>query len=58
MGNFSDLPADKRRELGSRGGKNAQASGKAHKFTPEEASEAGRKSGRARKRAARKPPRD
>jgi uncharacterized protein len=58
MGNFSDLPADKRRELGSRGGKNAQASGNAHKFTPEEARAAGRKSGRVRKRTRKRAARE
>jgi uncharacterized protein len=57
-GNFSDLTPDQRRALGSRGGKNAHASGNAHKWTPEEARKAGRKSGRVRKRGPRREPDD
>jgi general stress protein YciG len=51
VGNFADLPADRRQELGRRGGKRAHASGSAHKWTREEASAAGRKSGQMRKKS-------
>jgi general stress protein YciG len=37
----------KQRAIASKGGKAAHAKGTAHRFTPEEASEAGRKGGRA-----------
>ena len=39
------MSEEKRREVASKGGKAAQAQGKAHRFTSEEAREAGRKGG-------------
>jgi general stress protein YciG len=42
---FAAMSEERRREIASRGGKAAQASGKAHHFTAEEASAAGRKGG-------------
>ncbi len=39
------MSPEKRREIASRGGKQAHALGKAHRFTPEEAVIAGRKGG-------------
>lgn len=50
---FQTLTPERMHEIASAGGKAAQASGTAHKFTPEEAREAGRKGGLAR--AARRP---
>jgi hypothetical protein len=47
--NFASLPEDKRREYGSRGGKKAQATNRAHRWTVQEASEAGKRSGKVRK---------
>ena len=47
---FSGMDPEKHREIARKGGKAAQATGKAHKFTTEEAKEAGRKGGRARRR--------
>ena len=41
------LDPEKRREIQSLGGRAAHRLGKAHKFTPEEAREAGKKGGRA-----------
>lgn len=56
---FAAMTPEKRRELSSRGGKASHATGKAHRFTTEEAKAAGRKGGLAgkgvskrRKRAA------
>jgi len=40
------MDPDKQREIASRGGKAAHASGKAHVFTPEEAKAAGSKGGK------------
>lgn len=42
----------KQREIASKGGKAAHKSGNAHQFTPEEAREAGRRGGEARKAKA------
>lgn len=42
---FASMPAQKRSEIASMGGKASHAKGKAHEFTPEEAQVAGRKSG-------------
>lgn len=42
---FAAVSPDKLREISSRGGKSCQAQGKAHRFTPEEAKEVGRKGG-------------
>jgi general stress protein YciG len=46
---FAMMDASKRREIASLGGRAAQAVGKAHKFTHEEAIAAGRKGGLRRK---------
>lgn len=43
---FAALTPERRRELAARGGKASQASGKGHRFTPEEARLAGSKGGR------------
>jgi len=45
----------RRREIASKGGKKAHVNGTAHEWTPEEARQAGRKSGTA-KRARLQPP--
>ncbi|WDJ97004.1 stress-induced protein [Xanthomonas campestris pv. incanae] len=42
---FASMDEDKQRELASKGGKAAHASGNAHEFDSEEAREAGRKGG-------------
>jgi general stress protein YciG len=42
---FAAMNPEKQREIASRGGKSAQARGKAHRFTRDEAREAGRKGG-------------
>lgn len=42
---FASLTPEQRRESASKGGKAAQATGRCHKFTGEEAKEAGRKGG-------------
>jgi general stress protein YciG len=47
---FAAMPAERRRELASIGGKAAHALGRAHEFTAEEAREAGRKGGRVSRR--------
>jgi uncharacterized protein len=52
--NFADLPAHKRRELGRRGGRIAQASGAGHKWSAQEAREAGKKSGERRRKKKKK----
>lgn len=44
---FASMDAQKQREIASKGGKAAHASGHAHEFTSEEAREAGRKGGQA-----------
>lgn len=44
---FASMNKDKQREIASKGGKTAHANGNAHRFTPEEAREAGRKGGAA-----------
>jgi hypothetical protein len=44
---FAAVPPEKRREIGSRGGKAAQARGTAHRFDSAEAAAAGRKGGKA-----------
>lgn len=43
---FAGMDPAKQREIASKGGKAAHAAGNAHKWTPEEAREAGRKGGR------------
>ena len=42
---FAALTPERRRELASKGGASAHRSGRAHQFTPAEASAAGRKGG-------------
>jgi len=42
---FASMSPEKQREISSRGGKAAHAAGTAHKWTSEEAREAGRKGG-------------
>jgi uncharacterized protein len=52
---FAALSPEARRELARKGGRAAQATGMAHRFTPEEGKAAGRKGGertRDRRRAA------
>lgn len=44
---FASMDEDKQREIASKGGKAAHASGNAHEFDSEEAREAGRKGGEA-----------
>lgn len=46
---FASMTPERRKEIASMGGKAGHAMGVAHKFTPEEAREAGRKAGRAKK---------
>ena len=43
---FAAMDPEKRRAIASKGGKAAHIKGTAHRFTPAEASEAGRKGGR------------
>ena len=52
---FAALTPDQRRALGSKGGRTAHERGTAHKWTAEEAREAGRKGGSAPRR---RPPQD
>jgi hypothetical protein len=42
MPNFARLPPEERARLGAKGGKAAQAAGRANRFTPETASAAGK----------------
>ena len=42
---FGSMSPEKQREIASKGGKAAHAKGTAHEWTPEEASEAGKKGG-------------
>lgn len=44
---FASMNEDKQREIASKGGRAAHEKGTAHKFTSEEAREAGRKGGQA-----------
>jgi general stress protein YciG len=46
---FAAMDPDKQRAIASRGGRVAHELGRAHEFTREEAREAGRKGGRARR---------
>lgn len=50
---FANLSPDQLREISSRGGKRAHETGKRHKWTSEEAREAGRKGGAAVRKAER-----
>lgn len=54
MGNFRDLTPERRREISSLGGCAARDHQNSHRWTKEEAAEAGRRSGetRRKKRAA------
>ena len=45
MRGFASMDREKQREIASKGGKSAHAQGRAHTFTHEEASIAGRKGG-------------
>jgi uncharacterized protein len=45
---FASMDDEKKREIASKGGKAAHASGNAHEFTSQEAREAGRKGGQAK----------
>lgn len=45
---FASMDPDRQREIASEGGKAAQQKGTAHKWTREEAREAGRKGGRTK----------
>jgi general stress protein YciG len=45
---FASMSPEKQREIASRGGKSAHAKGTAHKWTSEEAKEAGKKGGAKR----------
>lgn len=47
---FASMDRILQREIASRGGKAAHRSGNAHRFTPEEAREAGRKGGQSSKK--------
>lgn len=47
---FASMHPDRRKEVAQRGGKSAHAQGKAHKWTSEEAQEAGRKGGSVSRR--------
>jgi general stress protein YciG len=46
---FASMDDEKQREIASKGGQAAHEKGTAHEFTPEEAREAGKKGGEARK---------
>ncbi len=46
---FASQTKERRLELAMRGGKAAQSSGRAHRFSKQEAIEAGRKGGKVRK---------
>ena len=50
---FASMTPEQRRMLGSRGGKTAHERGTAHKWTTEQAREAGRKGGTAARRTRR-----
>jgi len=43
---FASMDPEKHREIASKGGKSAHEQGKAHKFSSEEAREAGKKGGK------------
>lgn len=47
---FALLTPERRREIASAGGRRAHEIGKAHKFTPEEASAAGKLGGQGKKK--------
>ena len=46
---FAGMDSDKQREIASKGGRAAHEKGTAHEWTSEEAREAGRKGGQAKK---------
>lgn len=54
---FASMDPARVREIASQGGRAAQASGRAHQFTSDEAREAGRKGGRGRRIVTRAQPR-
>lgn len=47
---FASMDPDKRRAIAGKGGKRANELGKRHKWTPEEASEAGKRGGKLSKK--------
>ncbi len=49
---FASMDEDLQRRIASEGGRAAHASGNAHQWTPEEASEAGKKGGRSRRNSS------
>lgn len=51
---FASLSIERRREIASKGGKTGHLLGTAHKWTPEQAREAGRKGGTISRRRAKK----
>ncbi len=52
---FASMSPEKKREIAAKGGRAAHALGTAHKWTPEEAAEAGRKGGAISRRRSRIP---
>jgi len=46
---FGSMDPERQRQIASEGGRTAHREGRAHKFTSEEAREAGRKGGRSKK---------
>ena len=53
---FASMDRARRREIASQGGKMAHVKGTAHEWTPEEARQAGRKSGTAKRERTRVTP--
>ena len=52
---FAAMSPEKRKEIASRGGKRAHEKGKAHRFTKDEARDAGSKGGKAAAAKRKKP---
>lgn len=50
MGDFRDMSPERRREIASLGGRSGRDTSRSHRWTKEEAAEAGRRSGEARRR--------
>lgn len=55
MTGLASMPLEKRRQIASMGGRASWKRGTAHKWTSEEASQAGRKGGRISKRGPARP---
>lgn len=55
MTGLASMPVEKRREIASMGGRASWRAGTAHRWTPEEASRAGRKGGAISKRRPARP---